>query len=124
VSYNLTLSQKAQTLTRPQRSTAGQIGDKTYGSSMLGSNLSKSKLEPSSATLVGAKFNNYTSTSQSKGNPVRVTYEKIERPHSATPDRSATPQAGQRRPGTSSGTAAGAKGDQRFSVPSKSKKFY
>jgi len=88
---------------------------------MLGSSINKAKIEPSSATVVGTKFNNYTSTTYSKGNPVRVTYEKVERPHSATPDRSATPQAGQRRPGTST-TGFGTKTEQRFSVPSKNTK--
>jgi len=103
LTYNLTLSQKAQTLTRPQRTNTAQISEKGYNSnSMLGSTLNKSKLvytnETPSTTNLTTKYNNYMA--QSKPNPVRVTYEKIERPHSATPDRSATPQGGLRRVGT------------------------
>lgn len=89
MTYNLTLSQKAQTLTRPQRTSSSQNNDKNnYSSSVLsGSNMSKSKLmytnEPTTASSLSVKYNNYLS--QTKGNPVRVTYEKIDRPHSATP---------------------------------------
>jgi len=129
MTYNLTLSQKAQTLTRPQRTNSSQNNDKAnYSSSVLGSNnIPKSKMmytnDPSSASSLSVKYNNYLS--QTKGNPVRVTYEKIERPHSATPDRSVTPQAGARKMATTSNTGIANKSaestDQRLSVPSKNK---
>ena len=87
VTYNLNLSQKAQTLTRPQRTTSNQNTDKDYNSSTLGSSLTKSKLvytnTPNSASNLATKYNNYLA--QAKNNPVRITYEKIDRPHSATP---------------------------------------
>jgi len=129
VTYNLTLSQKAQTLSRPQRTNSGQNNDKNYNSSSgLASSLTKPKLlytvDPPSTTNLTSKYNNYMT--QSKANPVRINYEKIDRPHSATPDRSVTPQAGLRRVGTPS-TASGPNSasltdQQRLSVPTKSNK--
>jgi len=88
VTYNLTLSQKAQTLSRPQRTNSGQNNDKNYNSSSgLASSLTKPKLlytvDPPSTTNLTSKYNNYMT--QSKANPVRINYEKIDRPHSATP---------------------------------------
>jgi len=77
VTYNLTLSQKAQSLARPQRISSNQTYDKNYDSSNL------SKQSQPSTSNIPSKYNNYLT--QTKANPVRVTYEKIERPHSATP---------------------------------------
>ena len=68
VSYNLTMSQKAQNLSRPQRSSVNP----SFTSSLLASSFSRSKLipnEPSSATNLSSKYNNYIT--QSKANPVR-----------------------------------------------------
>jgi len=129
VTYNLTLSQKAQTLSRPQRTSSGQNNDKNYNSSSgLASSMTKPKLlytvDPPSTTNLNSKYNNYMT--QSKANPVRINYEKIDRPHSATPDRSVTPQAGLRRigtPSTASGPNSASVNDhQRLSVPTKSNK--
>lgn len=125
LTYNLTLSQKAQALSRPQRISSNQGYDKNYDSSGLSSSLAKQKMQytvdPPSTSNSNSKYNNYLT--QAKTNPVRVTYEKIERPHSATPDRSATPQAGLKRVGTPATTGHPSKTtgtpDQRLSVPTK-----
>jgi len=127
VTYNLTLSQKAQSLSRPQRASTSQSGDKNYVSPLLGNTnfTSKSKLmvpnEPSSATALGSKLNNYVA--QPKANPIRVTHDKNERPHSATPNRSVTPQAGSKRLGTPLGSDFDTKlSEQRTSAPLKTTK--
>lgn len=122
VSYSL--SQKAQALARPQRSNLNQLGDRNFVSSVLTSSFSKSKLlpnEPASATHLSSKYNNYIpQANQPKGNPVRISYEKVDRPHSATPDRSVTPQSGMKRLGST--INSGFKPEQRTSAPLKSNK--
>lgn len=63
------MSNKSQSLSRPQRSSVNP----SFTSSLLASSFSKSKLmvpnEPSSATNLSSKYNNYIA--QSKANPVR-----------------------------------------------------
>jgi hypothetical protein len=151
MTYNLNLSQKAQTLSRPQRTTPttmttntsttnttqsndnGNSNGSGYNSSLLTTTLTKPKLlysneQPSSLNnLNNPKYNNFIS--QTKNNPIKVIYEKIERPQSATPDRAVTPQSALRRLGTASTVGLNSKSinttnglEQRSSVPSKNSK--
>jgi hypothetical protein len=128
VTYSLNLSQKAQTLSRPQRVSSSQSNERGYNSSM-GSSMQRAKMLYSADVPIGVTTNASKLTNNyitpSKANPVKVNYEKIDRPSSAfvTQNRSITPQTNLRRTPGNSASGLDSKSvnvtDSRSSVPSK-----